>query len=179
LAAPPPPPAPSEPALSPPGPTEGRLAGIRAWLNELDEKVSTRTAVFLVLAALAIGAAAAAIYLALDAQDDAGGVSRARVGALEARLDRVETDVRELTDSIDAVSNEAVDAGAAARRLESRLDALSAGAADLGTGAGGGSDARPGDKSSGGSAAGGGSAAAGASSGTDGSVKPSSGTASR
>jgi hypothetical protein len=119
------------PAAAPP---EGPLAGIRAWLSELDDKLSARTRVFLVLAALAIGGAAAAIYLALDARDAATGDSaqESRIEALETRLQRAEAELRDLTGSVGAVSDEAVEAASAARALEDRIDALDPEAADPG-----------------------------------------------
>src|SRR5687767_3345955 len=49
---------------------EDPLDGIRGWLAELDRSIRMRTGIGLVLVALCIGAAAAAIYLALDSEED-------------------------------------------------------------------------------------------------------------
>ncbi len=45
--------------------------GLRAWIGEVERKLGMRTRVFLVLAVIAIGAAGAAIYLAIDTRDNA------------------------------------------------------------------------------------------------------------
>lgn len=47
------------------------LDGLRAWIGIVERKLTMRTRVFLVLVAIAIGGAAAAIVLAIDAQDNA------------------------------------------------------------------------------------------------------------
>ncbi|HVY76999.1 MAG TPA: hypothetical protein VG898_00655 [Solirubrobacterales bacterium] len=47
------------------------LDGLRAWIGVVERKLTMRTRVFLVLAAIAIGGAAAGIVLAIDAQDNA------------------------------------------------------------------------------------------------------------
>jgi hypothetical protein len=49
------------------------LDGLRAWIGEVERKLGVRTRVFLVLLAIAIGASGAAIYLALEADDEGGG----------------------------------------------------------------------------------------------------------
>lgn len=46
------------------------LDGLRAWIGVVERKLTMRTRVFLVLTAIAIGGAGAAIYLAIDAQDN-------------------------------------------------------------------------------------------------------------
>jgi len=61
------------------------LEGIRAWIGEVERKLGMRTRVFLVLAAIAIGGAGAAIYLAIDTRDDA--VSEGDVRALQRDLE--------------------------------------------------------------------------------------------
>jgi hypothetical protein len=53
------------------------LDGLRAWIGEVERKLGARTRVFLVLLAIAIGASGAAIYLALEAEDNGGGSSGA------------------------------------------------------------------------------------------------------
>lgn len=65
------------------------LDGLRAWIGEVERKLSMRTRVFLVLTAIAIGGAGAGIYLALDASDEATG--EADVSALEERIDQLES----------------------------------------------------------------------------------------
>src|SRR4051794_40670882 len=47
------------------------LDGLRAWIGLVERKLTMRTRVFLVLAAIAVGGAGAAIVLAIDAQNDA------------------------------------------------------------------------------------------------------------
>ncbi len=47
------------------------LDGLRAWIGLVERKLTMRTRVFLVLAAIAVGGAGAAIVLAIDAQDNA------------------------------------------------------------------------------------------------------------
>jgi hypothetical protein len=64
------------------------LDGLRAWIGEVERKLGVRTRIFLLLTAIAIGAAGAAIYLALDAGDKATGESD--VSALEGRIDQLE-----------------------------------------------------------------------------------------
>ncbi|HEX5762857.1 MAG TPA: hypothetical protein VFY04_07035 [Solirubrobacterales bacterium] len=61
------------------------LDGLRAWIGEVERKLGMRTRVFLVLAALAIGGAGAAIYIALDTRDTA--VSESDVRALQEDLE--------------------------------------------------------------------------------------------
>jgi TolA-binding protein len=65
------------------------LDGLRAWIGVVERKLVMRTRVFLVLVAIAVGGSAAAIYLAVDAQDNS--VSTADVEAvreeLETRID--------------------------------------------------------------------------------------------
>ncbi|HEX9967639.1 MAG TPA: hypothetical protein VGB06_06810 [Solirubrobacterales bacterium] len=61
------------------------LDGLRAWIGEVERKLGMRTRVFLVLAAIAIGGAGAAIYLALDTRDAA--VSEGDVRALQEDLE--------------------------------------------------------------------------------------------
>jgi cell division protein FtsB len=61
------------------------LEGLRAWIGEVERKLGARTRVMLALAAIAIGIAGAAVYLAVDAHDTA--VSEADVQALQQRLE--------------------------------------------------------------------------------------------
>src|SRR5262245_26930147 len=46
------------------------LDGLRAWIGLVERKLTMRNRVFLVLVAIAIGGAAAGVYLALDTQSD-------------------------------------------------------------------------------------------------------------
>jgi hypothetical protein len=61
------------------------LDGLRAWIGEVERKLGMRTRVFLVLAVIAVGGAGAAVYLAVDARDNA--VSQDDVQALQDRLE--------------------------------------------------------------------------------------------
>ena len=61
------------------------LDGLRAWIGEVERKLRMRTRVFLVLAVIAIGAAGAAIYLAIDTRENA--VSQSDVRALQEKLE--------------------------------------------------------------------------------------------
>ena len=60
------------------------LDGLRAWIGEVERKLGMRTRVFLVLVAIAVGGAGAAIYLAIEAQEDS--VSKADVQAVRNEL---------------------------------------------------------------------------------------------
>jgi hypothetical protein len=75
------------------------LDGLRAWIGEVERKLKMRTRVFLVLVAIAVGGAAAGIYLGADAQSNQvseGDVQAlqseltARIEALETRLETLE-----------------------------------------------------------------------------------------
>jgi hypothetical protein len=89
------------------------LDGLRAWIGVVERKLTMRTRVFLVLAAIAIGGAGAAIVLAIDAQDNAvtksdlqtvrdelaGTVAPAaapQASELEAELETLQAEVAEL-----------------------------------------------------------------------------------
>jgi hypothetical protein len=68
------------------------LDGLRAWIGEVERKLGARTRVFLVLLAIAIGASGAAIYLALEADDDGGGAANggASVEEVQSLREQVE-----------------------------------------------------------------------------------------
>ncbi len=75
------------------------LDGLRAWIGIVERKLAIRTRVFLVLVAIALGGAAAGIYLGIDAQSNQVSESdvqalqtelTTRVEALETRLEGVE-----------------------------------------------------------------------------------------
>lgn len=87
------------------------LDGLRAWIGEVERKLGVRTRVFLVLAVIALGGAAAGIYLGLDARDnevskgDLQAMQReleerlgtgSNVAGLEASLKELEAEVEEL-----------------------------------------------------------------------------------
>jgi hypothetical protein len=61
------------------------LDGLRAWIGMVERKLTMRTRVFLALAAIAVGGAGAAIYLAVEAQEDS--VSKADVQAVRDELE--------------------------------------------------------------------------------------------
>jgi HAMP domain-containing protein len=61
------------------------LDGLRAWIGEVERKLGMRTRVFLVLVAIAIGGAGAAIYLAIEAENNS--VSRDDLQAVEERVE--------------------------------------------------------------------------------------------
>ena len=60
------------------------LDGLRAWIGEVERKLGVRTRIFLVLVAIAVGGAAAGVYLGLDARSN--DVSKSDVEAVETRL---------------------------------------------------------------------------------------------
>ncbi|HXS47647.1 MAG TPA: hypothetical protein VN756_09310 [Solirubrobacterales bacterium] len=99
------------------------LDGLRAWIGEVERKLGMRTRVFLVLTVIAIGAAGAGIYLAIDTRDSA--VS--------------ESDVQALQEQLEAQIGEGggPTAGAGVAQLEAELKALKAEVAKL-EGEGGG-----------------------------------------
>lgn len=80
------------------------LDGLRAWIGEVERKLKMRTRVFLVLAAIAVGGAAAAIYLSVDAQSNQ--VSEGDVQALQTeltgRIEALETKVQNLEGEVQA-----------------------------------------------------------------------------
>jgi hypothetical protein len=106
------------------------IDGLRAWIGEVERKLAMRTRVFLVLAAIAIGAAGAALYLAVDTRNDA--VS--------------EGDVQELQQQLEGQIQQTGTGGASPEvsALESRIQALESQVDSLEReGAGGGSSNKP------------------------------------
>src|SRR5512143_580785 len=87
------------------------LEGLRAWIGEVERKLGARTRAMLALAAIAIGIAGAALYLAIDAHDTA--VGEGDVQALQQRLE----------ERIDQVGSEA-SGGEDVTGLESEVQAL-------------------------------------------------------
>jgi hypothetical protein len=61
------------------------IDGLRAWIGEVERKLAMRTRVFLVLVVIAIGAAAAALYFAIDTRENA--VSEGDVQKLQQQLE--------------------------------------------------------------------------------------------
>jgi len=99
------------------------LDGLRAWIGEVERKLGMRTRVFLVLAALAIGGAGAAIYLAVDTRENAVRESdvraaqeqiEARVGAggtAAADLAQLEADLKALEAQVDRLRGQSGGSG--------------------------------------------------------------------
>jgi uncharacterized protein HemX len=92
------------------------LDGLRAWIGEVERKLSLRTRVFLVLAAIAVGGAGTGVYLGIDAQNDQ---------VTEGDLQAVQ---QELQEEVEAL-------GAKVEGLESQVAATSAESATGGLGA--------------------------------------------
>jgi hypothetical protein len=113
-----------------------RLDGIRGWLGDLDRTVNVRSRIGLVLAAIAIGAAGAAIYLALDAKHNSasnGDVSalRDQLNALKGKTQASAGDVTALRSSVNAARSQASTANATASKLQSQVSKLRSEVKDL------------------------------------------------
>jgi hypothetical protein len=91
------------------------LDGLRAWIGEVERKLAARTRVFLVLVAIAIGAGGAAIYLALEAGDDA---------ASKDEVQKVSDQLQGQIESTGAATTGSPDPRVT--QLEAELDALKA-----------------------------------------------------
>jgi len=61
------------------------LDGLRAWIGEVERKLGMRTKAMLALAAIAIGGAGTAVYLAIDTREKA--VSEGDVQELQTQLE--------------------------------------------------------------------------------------------
>jgi hypothetical protein len=123
------------------------LDGLRAWVGEVERKLGKRTRVFLALALIAIGGAGAAVYLAIDAEDNS--VS--------------ESDVQTLQQELEArIGGGTGGGGAELAQVEAEVAELKAEVARL-KGSGGGSQGSGGGSSgsSGGGSSGGGSSGSG------------------
>jgi hypothetical protein len=101
------------------------LDGLRAWIGEVERKLGMRTRVFLVLLAIAIGAAGAAIYLAIEAEGEKGlnaDEVRALIseegGAGSAQASALESQVAELRGQVEALKAESKPAGGGATAPE-------------------------------------------------------------
>jgi len=90
------------------------LDGLRAWIGVVERKLLVRTRVFLVLVAIAIGGSAAAVYLAVDAQENSV----------------TETDVERVREELEGRTGES-DGGAEVAGLEAELEALRGEVAEL------------------------------------------------
>lgn len=91
------------------------LDGLRAWIGEVERKLTARTRVFLILVAIAVGAAGAAIYLALEAGNDA---------ASKDEVQRVSDQLQGQIESTGAAATGSPDPRVT--QLEAELDALKA-----------------------------------------------------
>ena len=80
------------------------LDGLRAWIGIVERKLAMRTRVFLVLVAIAVGGAAAAVYLAVDAQSDrvSEGDLQTLQTELTTRIEALETKVESLEGEVQA-----------------------------------------------------------------------------
>jgi outer membrane murein-binding lipoprotein Lpp len=80
------------------------LDGLRAWIGMVERKLTMRTRVFLVLVAIAVGGAAAAVYLSIDAQSNQ--VSESDLQTLQTelttRIEALETKVSSLEGEVQA-----------------------------------------------------------------------------
>ncbi|MGB7588314.1 MAG: hypothetical protein WBM00_06360 [Solirubrobacterales bacterium] len=117
------------------------LDGLRAWIGEVERKLTMRTRVFLVLATIAIAGAGAAIYLAVDAHNKT--VTEGDLQALQKQLEgqigeaggstgvaALEAEVKELQEQV-----EQLDGGAAKEKGtgESSNQSGSAGGSETGS----------------------------------------------
>jgi outer membrane murein-binding lipoprotein Lpp len=89
------------------------LDGLRAWIGEVERKLGMRTRVFLVLLAIAIGGAGAAIYLAIEAENDSGlnadevrAVVEEQTGGGSSQVSALESQVAELRGEVEALQAE-------------------------------------------------------------------------
>jgi peptidoglycan hydrolase CwlO-like protein len=80
------------------------LDGLRAWIGMVERKLAMRTRVFLVLVAIAIGGAAAAIYLSVEAQSNkvSEGDLQTLQTELTTRIEALETKVQSLEGEVQA-----------------------------------------------------------------------------
>ena len=100
------------------------LDGLRAWIGEVERKLTMRTRVFLVLTAIAIGGAGAGIYLGADAQ-----TNRVTEGDLQAVQDELSGRIEALEAQGVAEPSGGVDPRIAAleaqvRALDAKVDSL-------------------------------------------------------
>lgn len=141
-------PAPSGPASTRPAPPATpaakagaadigeRLDGIRGWLGDLDNTVRMRSRIGLVLAAIAIGAAGAAIYLSLDAKSQSAsdtqvGDLRRQVSDLEDRLQTTSEETSSLQSNIAAARTQASAANQTVAGQKAQIRGIQADIKDL------------------------------------------------
>jgi TolA-binding protein len=118
------------------------LDGLRAWIGEVERKLGVRTRVFLVLAVIAVGGAAAGIYLGIDARNN--DVSKSDLQSLQRRLEaqsgaspnvtKLEADLRALEAEVEELQGGKTGQGEGGKEAE-------AGGGQAGTGATGPSGA--------------------------------------
>jgi len=134
---------PDRPAAAAPGAgkpdetsVDARLDGMRGWLGDLDRTVGIRSRIGLVLAAIAIGASGAAIYLSLDAKQQSA--SNRDVSSLRDQLQQIgqqasdtAQDVTSLKSSVDAARRQAADASSTADSLRGQIKSLQTDVSDL------------------------------------------------
>ena len=77
----------TQPPVQPRSPADlaTRLDGQRGWLNEIDRSLKRRSIIALVLTCMAVGAAAAAIYISVTKNSDSD-----RINALQSRVEALE-----------------------------------------------------------------------------------------
>jgi len=122
------------------------LDGLRAWIGVVERKLTMRTRVFLVLVALAVGGAGAAVYLAVDAQNDAvtesdleavrDEAAGGAIGAESADLARLEAELEELREEVEELRGQGGSGGG-----DTRPDGGTGGGGQGGSRDGGGSGA--------------------------------------
>ncbi len=125
------------------------LDGLRAWIGLLERKLTMRTRVFLVLVAIAVGLGGVALFVAIDAGDNA--VSKSDLENARGELGG---------GGAAAEAGELSQLEAEVQALKSQVEALQSGSGAGGKNGGGSSSG-----GSGGSSSGGGSGAGGAASG--------------
>jgi uncharacterized protein YlxW (UPF0749 family) len=109
--------------------TNARLDGMRGWLGDLDRTVRLRGRIGLIVAAIAVGAGAAGVYLAIDAGSDSA--SDEEVAALRQELrtareqaERATQGIASLRESLASVRADAARDATEAERLAARLERL-------------------------------------------------------
>jgi hypothetical protein len=80
------------------------LDGLRAWIGEVERKLQMRTRVFLVLVAIAVGGAAAGIYLGVDAQ-----TNQVSEGDLQVAREELQAQVETLQVKVEALESQAAE----------------------------------------------------------------------
>ena len=117
-----------------------RYDGLRGWLAELDRIVSIRTQVGLVLLALAVGAVAAVLYLAVDTRNDSASEAQLRElrGDFNRQADASADQLARLRRQARAARAQARGNAARIASLEARIHALQATPAAPTSAAGGG-----------------------------------------